>query len=284
MARADAGKLLFDRVITAADRTGTEYNDTSCRACHDSPSEPGSGDIKHLTPQGFHKNGGPAIPANAAMHLPPPLYGLGLLDELSFSQIAATCGAGGYLPEASGGTAPFGLKPIAPTLEEFVAAAAYNELGLTNFGDLMGHLGQPDGGAPPDISLDDINTLTYYIASVAPPTPTGPSPAGEAVFEHIACTTCHEKRGGWYSDLCVHDMGAALGEVDPLADNYKPGEYRTGLLWGLRFRKALLHDGRASTIEESITLHGGQAADSVAQFGKLSASDRASLLAFLNTL
>ena len=55
-------------------------------------------------------------------------------------------------------------------------------------------------------------------------------------------------------------------------------------LWGLRFRRPLLHDGSASTIEEAIRRHGGEAELARQGFDKLSAADRAALLAFLGSL
>ncbi|MBX9722423.1 MAG: hypothetical protein K2X81_13575, partial [Candidatus Obscuribacterales bacterium] len=86
-----------------------------------------------------------------------------------------------------------------------------------------------------------------------------------------------------YSDFLVHDMGAAL--ADGVAqDGSKSSEWRTAPLWGLRMRKFYMHDGRAKKLEEAIALHGGQAADSVKEYGKLSAQEKNDLLAFLNSL
>lgn len=45
-----------------------------------------------------------------------------------------------------------------------------------------------------------------------------------------------------------------------------------------------LHDGRARTIQEAILWHGGEAANSRANFEALSPADRALLLEFLNSL
>jgi CxxC motif-containing protein (DUF1111 family) len=53
---------------------------------------------------------------------------------------------------------------------------------------------------------------------------------------------------------------------------------------GLRFATQFLHDGRATTIEEAIRLHGGEAAASRDRFVALTEAERAALLAFLASL
>ena len=64
----------------------------------------------------------------------------------------------------------------------------------------------------------------------------------------------------------------------------KSGEWRTTPLWGLHYRNYYLHDGRAKTIGEAIALHGGEAAESLKAETKLSKTERADLMAFLNSL
>jgi CxxC motif-containing protein (DUF1111 family) len=127
--------------------------------------------------------------------------------------------------------------------------------------------------------------LTYYVASIAPPDRAGSDPGGEAVFMRAGCGGCHAERGGWFSDLCIHDLGSADGENDPAAPaSIGASEYRASLLWGLRFRDRFLHDGRAATLDEAIAAHGGAAAQSASNVAALSAADRAALFAFLATL
>jgi CxxC motif-containing protein (DUF1111 family) len=92
-----------------------------------------------------------------------------------------------------------------------------------------------------------------------------------------------------YSDFLVHDMGPTLGDGRP---DYQAGgdEWRTAPLWGIGLTQKVsgyayyLHDGRARTLTEAILWHGGEAQKSREAFGKLSASDREALLAFLNSL
>jgi CxxC motif-containing protein (DUF1111 family) len=60
---------------------------------------------------------------------------------------------------------------------------------------------------------------------------------------------------------------------------------RTAPLWGLRKNATrLLHDGRARSVSDAITLHDGQGAASRDAFRALSEKGREQLLAFLNTI
>jgi len=93
-----------------------------------------------------------------------------------------------------------------------------------------------------------------------------------------------------YGDLKRHDMGRALaesiGEPEPLdpATRIPASVFLTKELWGLANTAPYLHDGRASTVQEAIFEHGGEAAVARDRFRALSASAQADLLAFLNNL
>ena len=91
---------------------------------------------------------------------------------------------------------------------------------------------------------------------------------GEQVLPRIGCASCHTPRlmtgpsreplfdrkpVPLFSDLLLHDVGT--GDDIPQAAAL-PEEIRTPALWGLRFRRPLLHDGSAPTIEEAILRHG----------------------------
>ncbi len=147
---------------------------------------------------------------------------------------------------------------------------------------------------------------------------------GEALFGSIGCASCHvptavtsahaphaELRSQAirpYTDLLLHDMGSGL--ADTLGEGTATGaEWRTAPLWGLGHSRAVmlgdakandlvsaagqpgdvnrigyLHDGRARTIDEAIRWHGGEALASQQAYIALSDSDRAALLAFLESL
>ena len=92
---------------------------------------------------------------------------------------------------------------------------------------------------------------------------------------------------GAYTDLMLHDLGRDLGE--PISAGAYGGRrrddlanlWRTPPLWGVADSAPYLHDGRASTLDEAIRLHGGEASWSTRRYDKLSDGERAELLAFL---
>lgn len=119
---------------------------------------------------------------------------------------------------------------------------------------------------------------------------------GEDVFKAVGCAACHVpqlttgasdvvalnfKSVPLYSDLLLHDIRTGDGIVQGRASG---SEFRTPPLWGLRARQLFLHDGRAATIEQAISQHAGEAAQSKAKFDQLSAADRLRLLVFLGSL
>jgi len=93
-----------------------------------------------------------------------------------------------------------------------------------------------------------------------------------------------------YTDLLLHDMGPGLD------DGYTEGtaltsEWRTPPLWGLGLspnsqggQYFLMHDGRAHSIQQAITLHGGEAANSRDQFLQLDQQGVDKLIKFLKSL
>ena len=84
-------------------------------------------------------------------------------------------------------------------------------------------------------------------------------------------------------------MGEGLSDHRPVfkADG---NEWRTPPLWGIGLTKVVnpkagfLHDGRATTLEEAILWHDGEAKKSKDQFMALSKDERILLLKFLESL
>ena len=120
--------------------------------------------------------------------------------------------------------------------------------------------------------------------------------AGEQIFASTGCATCHSpvlQTGPsssplfhhvpvpLFSDLLLHDIGTGDGIAQSVA---APEEIRTPALWGLRFRRPLLHDGSAATIEDAIRRHNGEADSARRRFEQASSDARAALLAFLRSL
>ncbi|RYE02318.1 MAG: thiol oxidoreductase [Sphingobacteriales bacterium] len=163
--------------------------------------------------------------------------------------------------------------------------------------------------ADPEVSNGTVQNVVFYLKTLKAPiqrTPGDPSVgAGRQVFQSLQCGKCHtqqlqtgaspiaalaNKTIRPYTDLLLHDMGPGLN------DGYTegtalPSEWRTPALWGLGLSRNsqggqyfLMHDGRASTIESAIMLHGGEAGQSRAAFQQLNATEKANLIRFLESL
>ena len=116
------------------------------------------------------------------------------------------------------------------------------------------------------------------------------------MFNAIGCAACHvpslvtgpstnrlfdRKTVLLYSDLLLHDVGTGDGIQQASA---APNEVRTPALWGLRFRRPLLHDGRSATPADAILSHGAEAELARQGFDDLDPASRSPLLAFLGSL
>lgn len=224
-------------------------------------------------------------------------------------------------PAAPDRVGRFGWKAQVATVLSFSADASKNEMGLTNRLDPVEN--DPNGINPPDLATCDsvadpedgpdgegfhfIDRVTDFQRFLAPAPQTPHSGMrGEAVFNEIGCDDCHVrlritapaaeaplsvKALKPYSDFLLHDMGQ-------LGDGIEQGdagvsEMRTPLLWGLRVREQMMHDGRivGGTFDERVTAaigehgaSGSEAAASAAAFDALPAGDKAALIAFLDSL
>jgi CxxC motif-containing protein (DUF1111 family) len=257
----------------------------------------------------------------------PALFGAQLIDELPERDIIAeerrqrlraglasaeveNAPVGRASRLADGHVGRFGWKAQTAHLADFVQAACANELGLGNPGQAQPRpLYKPNYQAPGlDLTLEQCNQLTAFVASLPRPVERLPATTAEAekahrgkkLFHTVGCADCHTPTlgsvEGIYSDLLLHRMGAPLvgggsyNEPPPVIPDFKsgeeprPDEWRTPPLWGVADSAPYLHDGRAPTLEEAIRLHGGQAADSAQRYAKLSPVEHAQLLAFLKTL
>jgi CxxC motif-containing protein (DUF1111 family) len=200
----------------------------------------------------------------------------------------------------------FGLKARIATLDEFTADAYQGDMNITSPMrpvEVSNPDGKTDDGKPGlDIDLATVNAVGDYMRLVELPSRAEPTAAQRALFEQAMCGACHvpslKTRADYpiaqlagidapvYTDMLLHDMGDALadGQTDQSATSR---EWRTAPLIGLRFFRNFMHDGRAKSVEQAIEMHegqGSQASGSVAAFRALSGADRASLLAFVQSL
>jgi CxxC motif-containing protein (DUF1111 family) len=205
----------------------------------------------------------------------------------------------------------FGWKAQHATLLTFGADAYSNEMGITN--DLfpaelaMGvdearmrrcdPIPDPEDIADPRTRRRGIDNFASFMRLLAPITRDASADArGEQVFAAIGCSTCHvpalttgpsanplfhRQVVPLFSDLLLHDVGTGDGVRQASAE---PNEIRTPALWGLRFRRPLLHNGSAATIEHAILSHRGEAEVSRLGFERLAGQERDALLRFLRAL
>lgn len=240
---------------------------------------------------------------------PTPLFGLGLIDALPDSALAAAARRqppairGRTGRAADGKVGRFGWKAQVATLREFVLQTCAGELGLEVPGHHQGRSPlDPDATAKGlDMTPEECDALTSYVRGLPAPSALDPqsSPdvaAGRRLFSSVGCTGCHTSTlggiAGIYSDLLLHDLGRLLDDsgayYDPTApddaDAAQGTEWRTPPLWGFRDSAPYLHDGRADTLTDAVRFHRGQAEDSARRFFKLPTSGRRQVEEFLNSL
>jgi CxxC motif-containing protein (DUF1111 family) len=201
----------------------------------------------------------------------------------------------------------FGLKARIATLDDFSADAFQGDMGITSPlrpEELPNPAGRDDARLGVDIDAETVNHVADYVRLLRIPArqPAADNEHAAGLFSQLGCERCHvpslRTRPDYpiaqladidapvYSDLLLHDMGAAFN--DGLREHDATGsEWRTAPLMGLRHLRNYLHDGRAKTIEEAILAHGAsdsEAAAAVGRFQRLQASDRDQLLEFVSAL
>lgn len=132
--------------------------------------------------------------------------------------------------------------------------------------------------------------------------------AGQQQFAQLGCANCHrpsylfDKKANKqtnkqinkqtispYTDMLLHDMGEGLADHRPEA-KATGKEWRTAPLWGIGLTEYInghhyyLHDGRATTLQEAILWHGGEAEQSRNKYRQLNKKSRQTLLTFLGSL
>ena len=117
-----------------------------------------------------------------------------------------------------------------------------------------------------------MSDLAAYLRTLElPEVDTAPESAllaeGREAFDRYACSRCHAAPA--YTSPGVHNVGL----TDELGrDRFNPPSLR-----GVKFRRALLHDGSARSLEEVFDVHPGLGVE-------VSTDDLPALIAFLRTL
>lgn len=150
-----------------------------------------------------------------------------------------------------------------------------------------------------DLTKENVDDLTAFQRYQAPPPPlafTEQAKQGQEVFKNLGCAECHTpsfKTGSnsigipenltvaAYSDFLLHDMGSNLSDGLIWQGTAKGSEWRTTPLWGLRYRRWLMHDGRTDNLEEAIQLHAGEGQKVTDAYNALAQVSKDALKAFL---
>ncbi|CAD5375713.1 putative thiol oxidoreductase with 2 cytochrome c heme-binding sites [Pseudomonas sp. OF001] len=210
----------------------------------------------------------------------------------------------------------FGWKAGQPSLNQQNADAFFNDMGLSTpllagsscTESQLDCRALPDGGTP-EVSAHILAQVLFYTRNLAVPARRQVDDpqvlAGKGLFHQAGCQACHtpsfttaadaaepELAGQLirpYSDLLLHDMGDGLADNRP-EFQASGREWRTPPLWGIGLTETVnghtrfLHDGRARNLLEAILWHGGEAEGARQAVIAFDASQRAALLAFLNSL
>ena len=199
--------------------------------------------------------------------LPPPIFGVGLLEYIEGAEV-------GFTWDGS-----------VSTVVEQVHNALRADHGV-----------EPSsiGGA---LTLIEDYTRFITVPNRKPAAHEDPAVAeGHVLFHQVGCSDCHKENQRTrssapaefrnlhispYTDMKRHNIGTG-------------GSFRTAPLWGLGTNITLLqrngrslllmHDGRASSVEQAISQHSGEASSVMSQYNALSSQERAAIAAFLKTL
>ena len=235
-----------------------------------------------------------------------PSYGLGALelvpdevlidaedpDDLNGDGVR---GIARRLPDGQIGR--FGWKSQLPSLRTFIADAVSMELGLTlpvSLNLASATTSDDDDITDPELSAKEFDALDLYLRLLGPPSlELSDDPErqaeDEALFSEVGCAGCHtpmiteDLPRPAFTNLLLHDVqgsdyiGAPEGEVNPRL-------FRTTPLWGLSMTGPYWHDGRATTIEDAIVLHRGEAQGAQRAYLALSTEQKARLLDYLKRL
>ncbi len=342
LAAFERGREVFVRRFVRTEGHGPDFNVNSCKACHEIPVVGGSAPlyrnfflVGRVQPNGSFQ---PAMEGNqpvartfsyvrtqretipldtlVAQRSAPPIFGLGVFERLSDTEIAGNSdptdldgdGVSGRTNIDGPLVGRFGYKSQEGSLIDFVRGPFFNHMGITSNFPVVPPPGQlsavaqvappaqpltdSDGVPDPEISDEDLVDLVIFLRELAAPAPLPMDETarrGETLFMGTGCAKCHIpnlKSTGEpalaYTDLLIHDMGPELadGVVQLLSSGT---EFRTQPLWGVRHHAPFLHDGRAATLDDAIRAHGGEAEGIRNAYAALPEADRDAIVAFLET-
>ncbi len=308
------GKVLQPLITSGSPEAGVTFSNwTTTNGTY------GDGTAYSLRSPNFAFTG--VVPPFYSVRIAPQLVGLGLLEAIDESTIAALAdpndangdGISGRMqtvidPE-TGQTrlGRFGWKAAQARLTHQIASALNNDMGVTTpiFPNLDCGSAQGSCGSGNEITTSDLAQMSRYVGLLGVQSRrnlSAQAATGQTLFASAGCTKCHTAQlttspnHPWaelrnqtiqpFTDLLLHDMGPGL--ASNMGEGVATGaEWRTSPLWGLSYGIAVsggesyLHDGRARTLAEAILWHGGEANAAKEAFRTMNSSDRDALIAFL---
>jgi CxxC motif-containing protein (DUF1111 family) len=213
----------------------------------------------------------------------------------------------------NGRVGKFGWKAQFASLDEFVAAACANELGLgTPISDQAKPIAKPEMSSKPDLDKTQFRQLTAFVKTLPRPVESTDDATtvahGKLLFAQVGCAVCHVPDlggvNGVYSDFLMYTLNdPPPPELPPgPGNNYereapkelklpprpehlpKLSEWKTPPLWGVADSAPYWHDGSAATLADAIRMHKGEANKVTEAYGKLSPADQQAVIAFLKSL
>lgn len=203
----------------------------------------------------------------------------------------------------------FGKKALTYDLKEQTVGAFNQDMGIVTtympYEPFDGEKGDPEA------SNQTVKDIAFYLKTLKAPERQPEKEdddvlAGEELFVQVDCAACHRPtlmtgesatpvlnnvEFHPFTDLLLHDMGPDLddGYTEGNVETY---EWRTPPLWGIGLQKEevqggtyyLLHDGRANSIEEAISYHGGEAQESHDKFYNLTTEEQEQLIKYVESL
>jgi CxxC motif-containing protein (DUF1111 family) len=257
----------------------------------------------------------------------PPLHGLGLLEQVAENTLLGFAdehdlngdnisGKPNYVWDELNQQmmlGRFGWKAEAATLDQQVAGAYHEDMGITSslfsIESSFGQLQYDENEDEPEVADSILQSVVFYIKTLAVPARRKVTDEtikqGKSLFMQAKCGHCHvpdmrtktdvtfpEASNQYihpYTDLLLHDMGPGLSDGRSTY-NASGSEWRTPPLWGIGLTPLVnghnfyLHDGRARSLEEAVLWHGGEAQQAADFVRSLNTSDRLALYAFLRSL
>ena len=235
----NTGAIPFAKAWDPQQGLGPVYTQLACTGCHSAPAGGGNSNKKQTffgtinTDGSFNpliNEGGiqlqnqsvarfkpncvlapESVPADATVitkHQSPPLFGLGLVDNIADADIQAQAidkgsgvhGMPNMVTDENGvlRVGHFGLKAEFADLVQTSAGALQHDIGITN--PLFPVEDNPNGQPAPQLCLtstepNDSGTqmldIFHFVAYLAPNTPGAGNANGQALFTSVGCALCH---------------------------------------------------------------------------------------------